>query len=183
MISAKTLQKEEVLVITYQQTKCNKAFGKLYEMFYPQLFDYIGKISKNTDDAFDITQEAFIIAAKEIDSLKVPVTFRFWLFRIAKNLCMKSFRKQAKENSEEYAEDWVAQNYDISEAQEREEQLEKLTLILTQLPSDDQQLLLNKYALGKSIKELMEENDLGSSAVKMKLKRARAKILDHMIST
>ena len=60
MISAQTLQKEEVLVINFQKTKCNKAFGNLYEIFFSQLFDYVNRIVNMADDAFDITQEAFI---------------------------------------------------------------------------------------------------------------------------
>lgn len=182
MISTQTLQKEEILVITYQQTKCNKAFGKLYEMFYSQLFDYVNKIANSEDDAFDITQEAFIKAAQELHKLKVPITFRFWLFRIAKNMCMKKYRKLAKEAQDSYEKDVVAQNYDTSEAVEKEEQLTKMALILSQLSLEEQTLLLDKYANGKSIKEIMHETNLGSSAVKMKLMRARTKMITGMSS-
>ena len=182
MISTKELQKEEIFVITYQKTRCNKAFGKLYEMFYEPLFDYVNKIAANTDDAFDITQEAFIKAAQEIDSLKVPITFRFWLFKIARNMCMKNFKKLAKESCDWYEEDEFSQDYDTTEAQEREEILNKLAFILNQLSSQEQKLLMEKYVNGKSIKELMQETEMGSSAIKMKLKRARSKVFNGMAS-
>ncbi len=180
MISTEILQKEEVLVITYQSTKCNKAFGELYEMFYGQLFDYVCKIANNTDDAFDITQETFIKAAQELHSLRVPITFRFWLFRIAKNMCMKNYRKASKQACDSYDTDNVSQDYSTIEAIEKDEILERLALVLSTLSQEDQDLLLAKYSDGKSIKEIMESTSLGSSAIKMKLMRAKSKVIDRL---
>lgn len=180
MISAQTLQKEEVLVITYQKVKCNKAFGELYQMFYEPLFDYVCKIANNADDAFDITQEAFIKAAQEIDKLREPITFRFWLFRIAKHMCMKNYRKAAKLTYDSYKKDIVSQDYSNEEAIEKDELLERMALILTTLSPEDQNLLLSKYSNGKSIKEIMDETKLGSSAIKMKLMRAKSKMVKGM---
>ena len=180
MISTQTLQKEEVLVITYQKTKCSKAFGELYQMFYSQLFDYVCKITSNTDDAFDITQEAFIKAAQELDRLRVPITFRFWLFRIAKHMCMKQFRKNAKESFEAYDKDVAVQDYDTIEAVEKDALLGQMANILATLSQEEQDLLLAKYGDGKSIKEIMETTRLGTSAIKMKLMRAKNKIAQGM---
>ncbi|MDF1698387.1 MAG: sigma-70 family RNA polymerase sigma factor [Saprospiraceae bacterium] len=180
MIPTLTLKREEQLVIAYQKTKCNKAFGELYSLFYSQLFDYTCKIANDSEDAFDITQEAFIKAAQEMDKLRNPITFRFWLFRIAKNMCMKKYRKMAKESCDSYEEDVVSQDYDITDAIEKDELLERLALILSTLSKEDQDLLLAKYSDGKSIKEIMEETSLGSSAIKMKLMRARSKVVTAM---
>lgn len=181
MISTQTLQKEEVLVITYQASKCSKAFGELYEMFYSQLFDYVCKIANNSDDAFDITQEAFIKAAQELHTLKVPITFRFWLFRIAKHMCMKNYRKIAKQAYDSYEDDIASQDYSATEAREKDEMLERMALILTTLTPEEQSLLLAKYSDGKSIKEIMETTSLGSSAIKMKLMRAKSKLAKKLI--
>ena len=180
MISAQILKKEEALVIKYQNTKCNKAFGELYSMFYAQLFDYICKIAKDSDDAFDITQEAFIKAAQEMDKLRNPITFRFWLFRIAKHMCMKKYRKMAKESYDSYEDDNVPQDYDLTDAIEKDEMLEKMAMVLSTLSQEDQDLLLAKYCDGKSIKEIMNETSLGSSAIKMKLMRAKSKVVTGM---
>ena len=180
MISTQTLKKEEILVITYQTTKCNKAFGELYEMFYGQLFDYVCKIANNSDDAFDITQEAFIKAANELHKLKVPITFRFWLFRIAKHMCMKNYRKIAKQAYDSYEVDSASQDYSTTEALAKDELLERMAMILATLSQEDQDLLLAKYSDGKSIKEIMDTTNLGSSAIKMKLMRAKTKVAQRL---
>lgn len=176
MIPIKTLHKEEALVIQYQTTKCPKAFGELYELFYAPLFDYTCKIVNNADDAFDITQESFIKVAQEIDKLRQPITFRFWLFRIAKHMCMHHYRKSLKIVCDQYDLDITEQNYDTSESVEKETSLIKLAETMNQLNQEDQYLLIAKYSEGKSVKELMDHTKLGSSAIKMKLMRARQKI-------
>lgn len=180
MIPTETLQREEILVITYQQTKCSKAFGELYNMFYEQLFDYVCKITSNSEDAFDITQETFIKAAQEMHKLRVPITFRFWLFRIAKHKCMKSFRAAARQSVDSYEEDTATQDYDLVEAIEKDAKLEQLAAVMSTLPKEEQELLLAKYSDGKSIKEIMDSTNLGNSAVKMKLMRARSKVAQGM---
>ena len=180
MISTQTLKKEEVLVISYQKTQCSKAFGELYGMFYGQLFDYVCKITNNSDDAFDITQEAFIKASTELHKLKVPITFRFWLFRIAKHMCMKNYRKIAKQAYDSYEEDNVSQDYSTDEAIAKDELLERMAMILATLSQEDQDLLLAKYSDGKSIKEIMNKTNLGSSAIKMKLMRAKTKVAQRL---
>lgn len=176
MLSTTTQQKEEVLIITYQQSKCNKAFTELYEMYYSPLFDYVCKITGNAEDAFDITQETFITVSQELDKLRIPLTFRFWLFRIAKHKCMKHFRATAKLNLDIYEADTAEQSYDLTEAIDKDATLEQLDIILSSLTPEDRNLLIAKYSEGKSIREIMDTTLLGSSAIKMKLMRARNKV-------
>lgn len=180
MIPTETLKKEEALVITYQTTGCNKAFGELYERLYGQLFDYVYKIVSNSDDAFDITQEAFIQAANQIHQLRVPITFRFWLFQIAKHMCLKNYKKAAKIVIDRYEVDNIDQDYSAQEAIDKDELLEKMACILTTLSKEEQDILTAKYFEGKSIKQIMETTNLGSSAIKMKLMRARTKVANQM---
>jgi RNA polymerase sigma-70 factor (ECF subfamily) len=180
MISDKILHQEETLVIKYQETGCNNAFGKLYELMYSPLFDYLCKITHNCDDAFDITQETFITAANELHNLRQPITFRFWLFRIAKHKCMKKYRKAAKETSDNYEDDFLMQDYSTYDAIIKEEQLLKLEAIMATLNDEEKLLLIQKYSEGKSIKEIMTQTSLGSSAIKMKLMRARQKVASAM---
>ena len=93
---------------------------------------------------------------------------------------MKNYRKLAKRAYDSYEEDNISQDYSASEAIEKDELLERMALILSTLSIDEQNLLLSKYSDGKSIKEIMEETSLGSSAIKMKLMRARTKVINKL---
>ena len=55
--------------------------------------------------------------------------------------------------------------------------LEKLSEALELIPSEDKQILMSKYQDFKSIKDLMELHNAGESAIKMRLKRAKEKLL------
>ena len=49
---------------------------------------------------------------------------------------------------------------------------------MEEIPPEDKSLLLLKYQDGASIKELTELLEIGESAVKMRLKRAKAKLVE-----
>ena len=55
--------------------------------------------------------------------------------------------------------------------------LEKLSIAMNKIPSLEKDLLVMKYYNFKSIKELGSFYNLGESAVKMRLKRAKDKLL------
>ena len=55
--------------------------------------------------------------------------------------------------------------------------VEKLTEALELIPFEDKQILMLKYQDFKSIKDLMELHNAGESAIKMRLKRAKEKLL------
>ena len=55
--------------------------------------------------------------------------------------------------------------------------LEKLNEALELIPSEEKQILISKYQDFKSIKDLMDLHNAGESAIKMRLKRAKEKLL------
>ena len=55
--------------------------------------------------------------------------------------------------------------------------LEKLSEALELIPFEDKQILILKYQEFKSIKDLMQLHEAGESAIKMRLKRAKEKLL------
>tara|TARA_B100000497_G_C7313568_1_gene210526 strand:+ start:217 stop:477 length:261 start_codon:yes stop_codon:yes gene_type:complete len=55
--------------------------------------------------------------------------------------------------------------------------LKKLSEALELIPIEDKQILILKYREFKSIKDLMVLHNAGESAIKMRLKRAKEKLL------
>ena len=55
--------------------------------------------------------------------------------------------------------------------------LEKLNEALELIPFEDKQILILKYQEFKSVKDLMGLHNAGESAIKMRLKRAKEKLL------
>lgn len=65
-----------------------KAQMQLYGQYCDAMFCVAMRFLKNTDDARDITQEAFIKAFQKLDQFKAEVTFGAWLKRIVINKCI-----------------------------------------------------------------------------------------------
>jgi len=55
--------------------------------------------------------------------------------------------------------------------------IKRLNIVLGLISSDDKEILISKYQDFKSIKDLMKLYNVGESAIKMRLKRAKEKLL------
>ncbi len=86
-----------------------------------------------------------------------------------------------KEKEQQIIEDYVEQSlYDTKEpsnAELFEIQVDRLKVVLNYLTIDEKVMLLLKYQDGLSIKELIQVTELSESAIKMRLKRAKTKLL------
>ena len=70
----------EELVAQYQ--------GKIYAL----AFRYMG----NEEDAYDMSQEAFIKAFRSIRSFKGDSSFGTWMYRVATNVCLDELRRRKR---------------------------------------------------------------------------------------
>ena len=70
------------------------AYTELMSNYKNSIFYTILKMIKNSDDAEDLTIEAFSKAFNKLDKFKKDYTFSTWLFRIAKNNTIDHIRKK-----------------------------------------------------------------------------------------
>lgn len=71
-----------------------RAFQKIYDKYYKQLYYYALKLSNgNVADAQDAVQDAFFEIHKSIGKLKSPESFKLWSSRILYSKCTKIFYK------------------------------------------------------------------------------------------
>lgn len=66
-----------------------KAFAKLYEQVYQDLYRFALYMMTHRQDAEDAVSEAVIAAYENISKLKKEEAFRGWMFRILTNICRK----------------------------------------------------------------------------------------------
>ncbi len=79
---------------------------------------------------------------------------------------------------EDYSYELESRTEEENERELLSSKAETLTKILDQLIPEDKMILLMKYQEDMSIKDIMEVFDLSESAVKMRLKRAKAKAVN-----
>jgi RNA polymerase sigma-70 factor (ECF subfamily) len=70
---------------------------------YERLGLYIAtRYVRNTEDARDITQDAFIKAYKNLHRFELGTSFKAWFIRILKNTCIDHHRREKKRQGIEY---------------------------------------------------------------------------------
>src|SRR3984885_3541459 len=69
------------------------AFEELYSRYSPQIGSYVRGMVADHGRAEDITQEVFIAALRRMRDSERPIAFKPWIYEIAKNACIDSYRR------------------------------------------------------------------------------------------
>ena len=119
----------------------------------------------------------------KINSFKGESRLSTWIYSLTYNMCIDYTRKNKKRlswtplsSSDEYV------GYSVDEVEEETLfaiDADVLMEMLELLKPEDKALLLMKYQDNASIKEIQQITGLAASAIKMRLKRARQRIIGH----
>lgn len=186
---SKKAQRDFLLVQKAKENNDEKAYAELMIRYRKPVYHMILKMVKNTDDAEDLTIEAFAKAFKNLKKFNPDYTFSTWLFRIATNNCIDFIRKKKLEtlsinstftddNGENVAID--IQDYSLNPQEEtiKRQKIEIMQMIVTQLPPKYQVLVKLRYFKELSYDEISKELDAPLGTVKAQLHRARELLYD-----
>lgn len=165
------------LVAAYQQTPENRIFAELYNRYFDKLRIYCLKSLSNDQTAEDIAQDVMIRAFERLNSLKNPESWVAWLFSIARNEVRSIHRQQMKKRLEPVTDPLLLAD-DPAERENMEETDRKLAALPDLLENTAcGQILKLKYMDGQTIDQLCQDFGMNESALKMKLLRARKKVV------
>ena len=105
---------------------------KLYEAFYMKVFSYVMTLTKDRNDAEEITQETFFRAISTDKSFRGDSDSYTWLCAIAKNIFIDEKRRSARQD-DELSEELPDTNKGIEEKLTDRDQSLKIHLILHKL--------------------------------------------------
>lgn len=176
---------EEQLI---EQAKIDsKAFGELYEFYYPKIFGYVFRVSGDYAISCDITSETFAKAFFKIRLFKWKgISISSWFFKIATNELNQYLRKK------KYApftlidlsvyKEVAGGKYFNDEANDvisniyMSEDFRKVQKLLKLLPPIYQKVIALRYFEEMSIKEISEILNRKESTVKSLLSRGIDKL-------
>jgi RNA polymerase sigma factor (sigma-70 family) len=72
------------------------AFSELYDRYFQRVYDYLTRMTRNRDDAAELTQDTFLRAMNSLDQLREPDRFRSWLFAIARSTALNGIEKRKR---------------------------------------------------------------------------------------
>ncbi len=173
---------DEVLVELIVSSKDPVLFKVLYERYIFKVFNTCLSFSNNNQEAEDICQDIFLKLLDKIHTFNGTSKFSTWLYSFTYNHCVNYFHRnkfnkfeKITSNIEQMCDELIVQSSDEDLIQMLK--LEKLNEALELIPFEDKQILMLKYHEFKSVKDLMDLHNAGESAIKMRLKRAKEKLL------
>jgi len=157
-------------------------FGVLYDRYARMVYNKCYGFARSQDEAEDLTQDIFLMLFIKLASFKGRSKFSTWLYSFTYNFCVNyvNRNKQRKMSDQSVSMDDVDYKMaeEVSDESIYEMKVNRLQKALGRVSPEDKSILLLKYQDGASIKELADVMELGESAVKMRLKRAKAKLLE-----
>jgi RNA polymerase sigma-70 factor (ECF subfamily) len=169
------------------QAEDQEAYEELVRRHQHRVFAVAGGILRRREDVEDIAQQVFVKAYFSLKRFDQRAAFSTWLYKITVNECWDLLRKRkvrplvyeadlSEEQSRriEASEAKGSTAPDISERLEARERVEQL---LEGLDERDRLMLVLKEVEGFSIEEVAEVLDLNANTVKVRLFRARRRIV------
>ena len=158
-------------------------FGVLYDRYVPMVYNKCYGFAKSQDEAEDLTQDVFLMLFIKLASFKGRSKFSTWLYSFTYNFCVNYVNRDKQRKMSDKSIPVENTEYKLTEDEVPDDTIfemkaNKLEMALGMISAEDKSILLLKYQDGASIKELCELLEIGESAVKMRLKRAKAKLVE-----
>jgi RNA polymerase sigma-70 factor (ECF subfamily) len=154
-------------------------FSYFVEKYENQIFNLCLSIVKNKDDALDLTQEAFLLAYKNLKNFKGKSSFSTWIYRIAYNLSINFVKRKGEfltilDRDEEDLEFQIEdKTSSIWEEIEKEERMKIIEDCLNKLKDSDRVIIELREIENLSYEEISEILSLPIGTIKSRLFRAR----------
>ncbi|HEY8714307.1 MAG TPA: sigma-70 family RNA polymerase sigma factor [Candidatus Acidoferrum sp.] len=169
------------------QANDKEAYEELIKRHQQRVFAVASGILRRHEDIEDIAQQVFIKAYFSLKRFDGRAAFSTWLYRITLNECWDLLRKKKvrpllyeSDLSEEQAERVAsAESADGAgpDIRQRLETQQQVALLLDGLDERDKLMLMLKEVEGLSIEEIAEVLDLNANTVKVRLFRARRRVV------
>lgn len=174
---------DEELVAQIVRTRNAMLFEQIYDRYAQRIYNKCHSFSRSEEEARDLTQDVFLHLFLKLPTFKGASKFSTWVYSLTYNFCVNYVNrdKQRKIGDNSVRNTEVEETTDVAEVDEREflaMRSDRLRLAMEQISPEDKSILLLKYQDNVSVKELQDLLEIGESAVKMRLKRAKAKVLE-----
>jgi RNA polymerase sigma-70 factor (ECF subfamily) len=165
----------------------DSAFNQVVVAYRKRILGTIARLIGRPEDVEDVAQEVFLRLYYSLDQLRTPEVFEPWLYRLTVNASYDYLRKQRRRN-EARMSDLSEQQVMMADAaaggkasgeEQRQKQVKELVESLLQSVSEQDRLLLTlKEVEGLSLKELEKIYSVNENALKVRLFRARQRVLN-----
>src|SRR5262249_19740411 len=162
------------------------AFNQVVQAYRKRILGTIARLIGRPEDVEDIGQEVFVRLYCSLDQLRSPEVFEPWLYRLTVNAAYDYLRRQRR-RPESRMSDLSEQQVVMADAsaggKHQIEELRRTKIretvhsLLEKVSNEDRILLMLKEVEGLSLKELEKIYKIKENALKVRLFRARQRVL------
>ncbi len=156
----------------------SKPFGLLYDRYHKKVMDKCYSFVKNRELARELAEDVFSKTFEKLPSFQQKSSFSSWLYMITYNHCIDFLRMKKKLHYPKWNEEnELPEIIDESDDQLSDINYDNLMIIMDMIHPEEKALLIMKYQDGLAMKDIGEVLRISESAAKMRLKRARARVV------
>uniref|UniRef100_UPI00404B3907 RNA polymerase sigma factor n=1 Tax=Gelidibacter sp. TaxID=2018083 RepID=UPI00404B3907 len=179
---------DEELVKAIVKSNDTVLFEVLYDRYSKIVYNKCYGFAKDEDEAKDLTQDVFLKLFVKLITFKGTSKFSTWLYAFTYNHCVNYVTRSTQKKIEKQAIESSGLENVSDESEEDDDSIhmmkvEYLKEALDQISPDEKMILLLKYQDLLSVKELETVLGIGESAVKMRLKRAKERLINAYTKT
>lgn len=179
---------EEEEIVRRAQAGDRHAFRELVERYQRRVYSIAYGMLKNSDDAFDVSQEVFVKVYRYLENFNHQSSFYTWLYRITVNMSIDHIRKNKKVRNVEYDDrishgggDVIGEEHILpstlglnpDKVYGRKELREKMLEALDTLSEKHRTILIMREVEGMSYEEMAESLNISKGTVMSRLFHAR----------
>ena len=162
------------------------AFNQLVYAYRKRILGTIARLIGMPEDVEDVGQEVFLRLYYSLDQLRAAEVFEPWLYRLTVNAAYDYLRRQKRRHEHRMSDlseqqvmmaDASAGGKKQAEESRRTKVREMVQSMLGKVSEEDRILLVMKEVEGLSLKELEQIYNVNENALKVRLFRARQRVL------
>lgn len=178
MSKSRQLLSDEEIVKKIRNNKETELFSVLYKRYYPKIIDKCYSLTHSRDLSEELAGDILSKVYEKLDGFKGSSSFSSWLYSVTYNHCIDYLRDKKKLHYPE----WNSSNElpeIIDETYEEKEEIgyDQLMKLLNGLHTEEKALIMMRYFDEMPLMQIAEALRITESAAKMRLKRAKARLL------
>jgi RNA polymerase sigma-70 factor, ECF subfamily len=165
----------------------DSAFREIVERYQSKVFSIIHGIVRQRNDVEDIAQQVFAKVYLSLRSFDFRSSLITWIYKITVNECFDYLRKRKVRKlvyESDMSEDEVRRVENSEPTVDRQAPMDEslasrdyVVKLLTRVSEEERMLLMMKEVEGFSVEELAERTGMNENTIKVKLFRARQKLV------
>jgi len=178
---------DEATLVRRVQAGDEMAFRDIVERFQSKVYSIIYGILRNRNDAEDIAQQVFAKVYFSIRNFDFRSSLLTWIYKITVNECYDYLRKKKVRKlvyESDFSEDDAMRMENSEGAADHKTPVDQrlanrdlVVKLLAKISEEDRSLILLKEVEGHSVEELAKMTGMNENTIKVKLFRARQKLL------